>query len=71
MARVTIIGQGWTVDRAVWGVLQDPSPELVEETLRLNRGVAELGAFLPVGTVLTIPDPPTKTLERAIVRLWD
>lgn len=71
MARVTIIGQGWTVDRAVWEVLQDPSPELVEETLRLNRGVAELGAFLPVGTVLTIPDPPAKTLERAIVRLWD
>lgn len=71
MARVTIIAQGWTVDQAVWEVLRDPSPELVEQTLRLNRGVAERGVFLPVGTVLTIPDPPTKTAERAIVRLWD
>lgn len=71
MARVTVISQGWTVDRVVWEALQDPSPELVEETLRLNRGLAELGTILPIGTVLTIPDPPTKTMVRTIVRLWD
>lgn len=71
MARVTVTAQGWTVDSVVWEVLRDPSPELVEETLRLNRGIAEAGVYLPVGTVLVIPDPPAKTVERATVRLWD
>lgn len=72
MKTVTVTSEGWTVDRITWEALGDPSPAPVEETLRLNPGLAALGAILPVGTTLTIPDPPsTRTPERSIVRLWD
>ncbi len=33
---------------------------LLEETLAKNPGVSGLGSFLPLGTVLTIPDKPAR-----------
>ena len=34
-----------------------------------NRGLAELGPVLPMGTLVTIPDLP-KATEPALIRLW-
>lgn len=69
--RVTVKTEGWTVDRIVWEVLQDHAPELVQETLRLNPGLAGIGLIVPTGSVLTLPDPPASTPSRTVVRLWD
>jgi phage tail protein X len=45
---------------------------LLEETLAKNPGLPGLGSFLPLGTVLTIPDKPaaTATAFRPVISLF-
>lgn len=47
-------------------------PGLVEATLDANRGLADGGLFLPVGTriVVPLPAPPERQEPRRVVRLW-
>lgn len=46
---------------------------LVEKTLELNRGLADLGPVLPHGTAVVLPDLATAQTPavRALVQLWD
>lgn len=71
MSKVTVTSEGWTVDRVTWERLNTPAPEPVEETLRLNPGLAALGPALPVGATFTIPALSSTTPVRTIIRLWD
>jgi phage tail protein X len=47
-------------------------PGLVEATLALNPGLADLGAFPPRGTaiIVTTPTPAAKKVVRQTVRLY-
>lgn len=45
--------------------------EVTEATYNLNPGLAALGPFLPLGTRVVLPDPPTATPKAKTVSLWD
>lgn len=62
MSETIIIGaDGQTLDQVLWRKFGVRGRELVEETLRLNPGLAGLGPVLPVKTVIVIPALPAKT----------
>lgn len=63
--------QNDTVDALVWRYLGE-SAGYVERTLELNPALAQYGAVLPSGTVVTLPAPattPSKTQNT--IQLWD
>lgn len=61
--------QGDTVDRIVWKHYGRQSAGLVERVLAANRGVADLGAVLPLGTRVELPVVETPQSAES-VRLW-
>ena len=46
---------------------------VVEAFLAANPGLAGLGPVLPLGTLITLPEPiaPPKSPRRATINLWD
>lgn len=50
--------QGDVLDAVVWQFYGRQSNRLVEIVLEANRGLADLEAELPAGTLITLPDPP-------------
>jgi len=45
---------------------------VVEQALDLNRGLADLGEYLPEGTVVILPAKvATETPQNKIVQLWE
>lgn len=50
--------EGMTVELLLHQAYGVEGRALIEETLRKNPGLSDLGAYLPLGTVLTIPDKP-------------
>ncbi|MBO9125445.1 MULTISPECIES: tail protein X [unclassified Rhizobium] len=50
--------EGMTVDLLLHQAYGVEGRSLIPETLAKNPGLSELGTFLPLGTVLTIPDKP-------------
>lgn len=62
---------GETVDAICWRVL-GRTAGVTEQVLALNPGLADLGAQLPGGTKVTLPDITETALpERQTVKLWD
>jgi len=60
-----------TVDALVWRYLGDGAG-YVEQTLELNPGLAQHGAVLPSGLVVTLPEPVASSAAVAdLVQLWD
>lgn len=60
-----------TVDALVWRYLGDGAG-YVEQTLELNPGLAQHGAVLPHGLVVTLPEPVASSAAVAdLVQLWD
>ncbi len=63
--------QGDSVDAIVWRVF-GRTAGLVEQVLELNPGLAELGAILPEGTDIVLPDPAeTEQPTTQLKQLWD
>jgi phage tail protein X len=63
--------QNDTVDAIVWRYLGDTAG-YVESTLELNPALAQYGAVLPSGTVMTLPAPTASIqTKKDIVQLWD
>jgi len=58
---VTVEGELLTVSLIVWRRFKRPMPGLVEAIHDLNPGLANLGNYLPVGTVLAMPVPSVWT----------
>lgn len=69
--QVTIEGQGITLDLLLWRRFGIAGQALLEATYELNRGIAALGAVLPAGTVVTLPDPPSPRSAAATVTVVD
>lgn len=45
---------------------------VTEAALDINPGLADLGPFLPMGTVVNLPDATQATQTKAaLVQLWD
>jgi len=60
-----------TVDSLVWRYLGDGAG-YVEQTLELTPAMAQYGAVLPAGLVITLPEAvATTALAADIVQLWD
>ena len=64
-----IAQQGDSVDNLCWRHLG--SSAAVETTLDANPGLAALGAILPMGTVVTLPDTAQTTPTKTLIQLWD
>lgn len=63
--------QSETIDEICWRFL-GRTGGVTEQAYEMNRGLATLGAVLPEGTVVTLPDPKEAAPEtRKIVNLWD
>lgn len=60
---------GDTVDWICWRHYGRQSGA-VEHVLDANPGLAELGAVLPAGTLIVLPDLPEPTAPK-LVRIWD
>jgi phage tail protein X len=69
--RITVEGDAVTLSLLVWRRFRRPMPGLVETTVDRNPGLANLGAILPVDTVidLHVPTPREPQLLDPI-RLW-
>lgn len=44
---------------------------VLEAALEANPGLAALGAVLPMGTEVVLPDAPPAAPETKLVQLWD
>lgn len=44
---------------------------ITEQVLDLNPGLAALGAMLPAGIAIKLPDAPAKAAATNTVNLWD
>ncbi len=45
--------------------------DIVESVLEANPGLAALGAVLPMGTEVTLPDSAPAATTKTLVQLWD
>lgn len=62
--------QGDTLDLICWrhyGRTRD----IVERVLAVNPGLAALGAVLPLGTPVRLPEWPAQIATQKIIQLWD
>jgi len=68
---ITVAGDFVTVSLIVWRRFQRPMPGLVEQVFDTNPGLADLGHFLPVGTVFALPIPtPREPVILEPIKLW-
>lgn len=69
--RITVMGEDLTVSLIVWRRFRTPMPGLVERTLDNNPGLADLGHYLPLGTVFLLPIPaPRQPSVLPALKLW-
>ena len=61
--------QGDSVDNLCYRHLG--TSDAVEATLEANPGLAALGAILPMGTVVALPDAVQSTPTKNLIQLWD
>lgn len=62
--------QGDTVDALVFRYF-GRTQGLVEATLELNAGLADLGPVLPLGTAVELPEAPADEPSKPLLQLWD
>ncbi|UCV02294.1 tail protein X [Dechloromonas denitrificans] len=61
--------QGDTLDSLCWRHLGSTDP--VESAIELNPGLAALGAEMPNGRLVTLPDAVAQTAKTNLLQLWD
>lgn len=47
------------------------SSRYTEAVLESNPGLADLGAVLPAGVIIELPDFPDLSVKQGSIRLWD
>lgn len=70
---VTVQTEGTTLAKLVWRKFKRQPPGLVERILMADPALGDLGPFLPVGTVVTIPvdDEARQGTAKPVISLWD
>jgi phage tail protein X len=70
MADVIYARQGDTLDGLLWRE-RGLGPAALPGVLAANRGVAKLGAVLPIGTAIDVPPAAAAApVTRDLVQLW-
>lgn len=64
-----IAHQGDTVDSLCFRHLG--SSAAVEQTLLINPGISAMGAELPMGTPVKLPDTDPAPIQNKLIQLWD
>lgn len=68
---IATASDGETLDEICWRTL-GRTAVVTEQALALNPGLADLGARLPGGTLVVLPELPASALPvRETVKLWD
>ncbi len=68
---ITVQGDNVSVSLIVWRRFKRPMPGLVEMIYDTNPGLADLGPYLPVGTVFSLPIPtPREPVILEPIKLW-
>lgn len=70
MAEVIYARQGDTLDGLIWRARRLDAANL-PAVLAANPGLAALGAVLPAGIAVTLPDTAPASTVRDIIQLWD
>ncbi|MCY1283566.1 Phage Tail Protein X [compost metagenome] len=65
-----IAHQGDTVDAICWRHY-GRTAGVTEAVLEANPGLADLGAVIPHGTTVLLPDAAPQAEQRQVVNLWD
>jgi len=65
-----IAQQGDTVDAICWRYY-GRTAGTVEAVLEANPGLADLGAIIPHGTAVFMPDVPMSNESHRVIQLWD
>ncbi|MCY1515225.1 Phage Tail Protein X [compost metagenome] len=65
-----IAHQGDTVDAICWRHY-GRTAGVTEAVLEANPGLADLGAVIPHGTTVVLPDAAPQAEQRQVVNLWD
>ncbi|MGI3901223.1 MAG: tail protein X [Janthinobacterium lividum] len=70
---LTVTGKPMPLDLLLYRRFKREVPGLVEATYRQNRGLADLGPVLPLGTAVTVtpPAPAPATPVRTTIKLYD
>lgn len=69
--RITVQGSDISISLLAWRKFRVPTPGYVEAVLAANRGLADLGSILPIGTQLLLPDRPPVPDAAPAITLWD
>ena len=72
--QIPVVSEQTTLDLLLWRRFRREVLGLVEDTLARNPGLATLGLFLPVGTVVNVkaPDPePRGRSATPVISLFD
>jgi len=70
MADTVTARQGDTLDGLIWRE-RGLSAANLGPVLAANPSLAALGAVLPAGTPVILPDTPAAPVVRDIIQLWD
>ena len=62
--------QGDTVDLICWRYY-GRTAGITEQVLEANPGLADIGAELPIGTLVTLPAQPATPTQATRLQLWD
>jgi len=65
-----IAQQGDTIDQLCHRHLGGTAT-VTEQVLELNQGLAALGAILPMGTKMELPDLVPDKKDNTLIQLWD
>jgi phage tail protein X len=65
-----IAQQNDTLDLLCWRHLGSTAG-VVEQALQINPGIASLGALLPMGMPVSLPEQPPKASTLQMINLWD
>lgn len=71
MAQTYRSREGDVVDEIAWrqyGVVND---DVLAAVFAANPGLADRGAALPAGVLVTLPDIPNPSAQQQAVTLWD
>lgn len=69
---LTVAHELTTLDLLLWRHFRHEIAGLVEAVYDLNQGLAAPGAYLPVGTVVTVPLPARQDVQpRRSISLYD
>jgi len=67
--KLIVVAEQTSLDLLLWRRFRREVPGLVEDTIRRNPGLAAIGVFLPVGTMIEVQTPTPEPRGRTAVQV--